>query len=144
MSNLTASRTKKLIEVIKDFNSKDHFGVSEHEPKAVKHNSGKIKMSVLFVDLARELEQVAKVLHDGAYEGEKPYGRENWKQGKPEANFFIDAKLRLETALYKGEAIDGSGSPHWAHIIANNLVELWYQNEDGANSAQTESKELEK
>ena len=94
---------------------------------AQKKNKGKIKMSCLFVDLARELEQVAKVLSDGA----DKYGKLNWQQGKPEKNFFVDALLRHQNAMFKGELIDESGSPHLAHIICNNLFELWYQNNEG-------------
>ena len=101
-----------------------------NKPLARKDNKGKVQMSRLFVDLSRELEQVAKILSDGA----DKYGAGNWQKGKPHKDFFTDALYRHSNESNRGVIDDKeSGSPHKGHMIANLLFDLWYENNDRTN-----------
>lgn len=94
---------------------------------AVKDNEDKLPWSVLTVDLAYELWQVAMVL----WHGMKSRGRKNWQKGKPNPNWWTDAIDRHQHEINMGNLIDeDSGQPHRAHIIANHLFDLWYENKE--------------
>lgn len=86
----------------------------KHINKAINHNEGKPRPSLVLVDTPNALAEEIKVSELGA----KEYGRDNWKAGGEE--FLadnLDSILRHILAYSQGQVIDPkSGCHHLAHV----------------------------
>lgn len=105
-----------LTQILKEYMPKD---TNINTSKAKRYNAGKPKMSMVPLDVIRE---VAKVF---TY-GELKYDRDNWKNGF-EWSSILDSALRHVTAWQSGEDIDlESGLNHISMAITNLIMLQWY------------------
>jgi hypothetical protein len=93
----------------------------------LKNDAGKLRWSLLW-PLARQLEDVIRVLMHGAKEyGEDP-DRPNFQQVADPIHRYGDALHRHIFAWASGEKSDArSGLPHLAHAVANLLFIAWHE-----------------
>lgn len=86
--------------------------------KAIKHDKGKAKLSLLPYDA---LAEVSKAMDFGA----SKYGKHNYKQGM-EYSRLIDAALRHLNQYAAGIDLDDeSNLNHLSHCVSNLLMLLW-------------------
>ena len=91
--------------------------------EALRHNTGKPKLSMVALDC---LEDCARVLEYGATK----YEKNNWRQGFPVSG-LLDSLLRHISELQKGNKVDDeSGLSHIGHIQANAMFLGNYRNEE--------------
>jgi len=84
-------------------------------PKGVKHDQGKVDLSMLPWEA---LEEIAYVYMYGAAK----YDRDNWRHVEP-VDRYLHACLRHLSADLQGERRDTeSNLRHWAHAAANLLM----------------------
>lgn len=90
-----------------------------------KFDTGKLPMSLLFQDLASELEQVAGILQYGA----SKYAPKNWQGLENAKGRYLDALYRHLQEYAKGNPTDDeSGQSHLAHACCNLLFLMWFNN----------------
>ena len=86
----------------------------------IKHDSGKLRWTLLPWDALRE---VAEVLEFGARE----YGVANWQRLADPETRYLDALLRHVVAHASGERRDPkTGMRHLAHAAVNALFLIWF------------------
>ena len=88
---------------------------------SVKHDSGKIRPSLVILSMSRALQAVSEV---GTFGAEK-YTDDGWREVPDGVRRYTDAMLRHQLAEASGEVNDPeSGLPHAAHIAWNALARL--------------------
>lgn len=95
------------------------------ETDALRYNEGKIDLSLIPTEATK---QECAVWMDG----EKKYGRDNWKKlwGEKTTSVVMASLLRHAFAILEGELNDPeTGKPHAAHIRCNAAMLLEYYKE---------------
>ncbi len=87
-----------------------------------KKNEGKIRFNLLPIS---ELKEVIKVFEYGCVK----YSKDNWKHVKDPINEYSNALSRHLLDYLEGEnKASDSNLPHLAHICANALILMWFEN----------------
>lgn len=89
-----------------------------------KHDTGKLRFSLLTRGLGQQLKSIAEILTFGA----KKYSADSWKYVPNAAERYEDAMDRHLNAWKSGELTDKeSGLPHLAHVACNCLFLMWFE-----------------
>lgn len=97
---------------------KDRLGLDAHEPGA-KLDGGKPRMTLIYRDMAKSLEDVVKV---GTF-GANKYSDRGWKSVPDAEERYFDALIRHMNKIFSGEIMDpDSGLSHYAHLAWNALA----------------------
>jgi hypothetical protein len=112
------------IELVEELREKTQEEPPQPSTTGIKHDSGKLWPSQLYLELNGPLTEVSQVLTYGA----KKYSRTNWKHVDLER--YQDAMLRHMQAHFSGEKLDKeSGLSHLAHMASNLLIVMWHESQ---------------
>ena len=98
-------------------------GVKPSAKMGMKDDSGKLRWDLVEFE---SLDELAGVLTYGA----QKYEEDNWKKVDNPQQCYFSALMRHVSAWKKGEVVDEDGYSHMAHVMANAMFLMYFEEEE--------------